>query len=143
VDVNKGFTIYKTLVGFESIFPPAWDDPNFHYEEEAAYREQRVGEFVAEVNEANADGWFAIIQRCAQTESDDLATFPVFGRFLQKLSQAKPQIVLGFIDRLDERLSGFLGVILSGLAQIDPRADLDAKIAEWLAEEKHLVEMAH
>jgi ppGpp synthetase/RelA/SpoT-type nucleotidyltranferase len=143
VDVNKGFTIYKTLVGFESIFPPAWDDPNFHYEEEAAYREQRVGEFVAEVNEANADGWFAIIQRCAQTELDDLATFPVFGRFLQKLSQAKPQIVLGFIDRLDERLSGFLGVILSGLAQSDPRADLDAKIAEWLAEEKHLVEMAH
>jgi hypothetical protein len=143
VDVNKGFTIYKTLVGFEPIFPPAWDDPNFHYEEEAAHREQRVGEFVAEVNEANADGWFAIIQRCAQTESDDLATFPVFGRFLQKLSQAKPQIVLGFIDRLDERLSGFLGVILSGLAQIDPRADLDAKIAEWLAEEKHLVEMAH
>jgi hypothetical protein len=25
--------------------------------------------------------WFAVIQRCAQTESDDLATFPVFGQF--------------------------------------------------------------
>jgi ppGpp synthetase/RelA/SpoT-type nucleotidyltranferase len=143
VDANKGFTIYKTLVGFESVFPPAWDDPNFNYEEEAAYREQRIGKFVAEVNETNAEEWFAIIQRCAQTESDVLATFPAFGQFLQKLSQAKPQVVLGFIDRLDERLGGFLGVMLSGLAQSDRRADFDAKIAEWLAQEKHLVEMAH
>jgi ppGpp synthetase/RelA/SpoT-type nucleotidyltranferase len=139
----KGFTIYKTLVGFESVFPPAWDDANFDYEAEGAYRAERIGEFVAEVNEANAEQWFAIIQRCAQTESDDLATFRVFGQFLQKLSQSKPQVVLGFIDRLDERLSGFLGVILSGLAQSDRRADLDAKIAQWLAQEKHLVEMAH
>ena len=51
--------------------------------------------------------------------------------------------MLGFIDRLDERLTGFLGVMLSGLVQSDRRADLDAKIAEWLAQEKHLAEMAH
>jgi ppGpp synthetase/RelA/SpoT-type nucleotidyltranferase len=143
VDTNRGFTTYKTLVGFESVFPPAWDDPNFNYQEEAAYREQRVGAFVAEVNDASAEEWFAIIQRCAQTESNDLATFPVFGQFLQKLGQTKPQIVLGFIHRLDERLRGFLGVMLSGLAQSDRRTDLDAKIAEWLAQEGHLVEMAH
>jgi hypothetical protein len=142
-NANKGFTIYKTLVGFESVFPPAWDDPNFSYEEEAAYRMERIGEFVAEVNETNTEQWFAIIQRCAQTESDDLATFPVFGQFLQKLSQAKPHLVLGFIDRIEGRLAGFLGVMLGGLAQSDRRADLDAKIREWLAAEKHLVAIAH
>jgi len=143
VSANKGFTIYKTLVGFESVFPPAWDDPNFSYEQEAAYREQRIDEFVAEVKEQNAEEWFAIIQCCAQTESNDLATFPSFGDFLQKLGRAKPQVVLGFIDRLDRRLSAFLGVMLSGLAQSDRRADLDTKIAEWLAQERHLVEIAH
>jgi ppGpp synthetase/RelA/SpoT-type nucleotidyltranferase len=95
VNANKGFTIYKTLVGFESVFPPAWDDPNFDYEEEAAYREQRIGDFVEQVSETNAEEWFAIIQRCAQTESDDLATFPVFGKFLQKLSEAKSQLCWG------------------------------------------------
>jgi ppGpp synthetase/RelA/SpoT-type nucleotidyltranferase len=143
VNANKGFTIYKTLVGFESVFPPAWDDPNFHYEEEAAYREQCIAEFVEQVNATNAEEWLTILQRCAETESDDLATFPVFAQFLKKLSQAKPHIVLGFIDRLDGRLKGFLGVMLTGLAQSDRRADLDAKIAEWLAQGKNLVEMAH
>jgi hypothetical protein len=51
--------------------------------------------------------------------------------------------VLGFIDRLDEHLRGFLGVMLSGLAQSDRRAELNTKIEEWLAQEKNLVQMAH
>jgi ppGpp synthetase/RelA/SpoT-type nucleotidyltranferase len=142
-NANREFTIYKTLVGFESVFPPAWDNPDFDLAEEDAYREQRLDELVAEVNEANAEEWFSILQRCAQTESDDLATFPSFGKFLQKLSEVKPKIMLGFVDRLGERLLGFLGVILSGLAQSCARADMDAKIAEWLEQEKHLGEMAH
>jgi len=142
-NANKAFTIYKVLVGFESVFPPAWDDPEFDYEAEESYRKERSAAFVAEVDETNAEEWFAIIQRCAQTESNDLAAFPSFGRFLQQLSQAKPQIVLGFLDKIEGRLTDFLGVILSGLAQSDRRSDLDAKIREWLAQEKHLVAIAH
>lgn len=140
---NRAFTIYKVLVGFESVFPPAWDDPEFDYEAEEAYRKEHRAAFVAEIDEANAEEWFAIIQRCAQTESNDLATFPSFGEFLQQLGQAKPQVVLGFLDKIEGRLTDFLGTILSGLAQSDRRADLDAKIRERLAEEKHLVAIAH
>lgn len=51
--------------------------------------------------------------------------------------------MLGFVDRLGERLTGFLGVMLSGLARSDQRATLDTRMAEWLTQEKHLVEMAH
>jgi hypothetical protein len=138
-NANRGFTIYKILVGFESAFPPAWDDPEFGYEAEEAYRKERIAAFVAEVDETNAGLWFAIIHRCAQTESNDLATFPSFGQFLQQLGQARPQIVLGFLDKIKGRLTAFLGTILSGLAQSDRRSDLDTKIREWLAEEKHFV----
>jgi hypothetical protein len=142
-NANRGYTIYKTLVGFESVFPPAWDDPKFDLEGEDAYREQRIDELVADVTEANTEEWFAMLQRCARTESDDLATFPSFGKFLQKLSHAKPKIMLGFIDRLGQRLTGFLGIILSGLAQSDRRAEMDSKIEEWLEQGKFLGEMAH
>jgi ppGpp synthetase/RelA/SpoT-type nucleotidyltranferase len=143
VDANTRFTIYKTLVGYESVFPPAWDDGDFDYRQKETYRNERIDELVAEVNAENADEWFGIIQRSAQTESDNLATFPSFGLFLQKLSAAKPQIVLGFIGKLDERLKGFLGLMLSGLAQSDSRIEMEAKIAQWLAEEKHLLQIAH
>lgn len=142
-NANRRFVIYKTLVGYEFVFPLAWADPDFDLNEEAGYRKARIGELVADVNEQNAEDWLATLTRCAETESDDLATFPSLGEFLQKLSEAKPRIVLGFVDRLGERLTGFLGVILSGLAKSTERAALDAKIAEWLLQEKHLVEMAH
>ena len=143
VDANKGFTTYKTLVGFELVFPPAWDNPNFDLEGESEYREQRINALVAEVSEDNAEEWLAILQRCAQTESNDLATFPSFGKFLQKLAQSKPKIMLGYVDRLGERLDRFLGVILSGLAQSDGRAELNAKIAKWVEQERYLVEIGH
>jgi ppGpp synthetase/RelA/SpoT-type nucleotidyltranferase len=143
VNENRGYTIYKTLVGFESVFPPAWEDQNFDLEGEESYREERIDELVAGVNEQNAEEWLIVLQRCAQTESNDAATFPSFGKFLQTLSQSKPKVVLGFIDRLGDRLTGFLGIILSGLAQSDRRTDVNAKIAEWLREEMHLVEIAH
>ena len=41
LDANKGFAIYKTLVGFESVFSAAWNNSNFQYEQEAAYRDRR------------------------------------------------------------------------------------------------------
>ena len=142
-DANKRFTVYKTLVGYDSVFSPMWESEDFDFSEADVYRKERIDELVAEVNEGNADEWFAIIQRCAQTESNDLATFPSFGLFLQKLSRAQPRIVLGFIEKLDDRLTGFLGIILSGLAESDRRAEVDQKIAQWLSEDRYLLQIAH
>jgi ppGpp synthetase/RelA/SpoT-type nucleotidyltranferase len=142
-DANTRFVTYKTLVGFESVFPPMWESEGFHYEEEQKYRSKRIDELVADVMEKNADDWFAIINRCAQTKSNDLATFPSFGEFLQRLGRDKPSIVLGFIDRLEKPLTGFLGVILSGLAQSSQSAALEKRIEEWLAEDQYLVQIAH
>jgi hypothetical protein len=102
-----------------------------------------IDELVAEVNEGNADEWFAICQRCAQTDSSDAATFPSFGLFLQKLGRAKPLIVLRFFEKLDERLAGFLGIMLSGLAESDSHAEVAAKIVQWVSEDRYLNQIAH
>jgi ppGpp synthetase/RelA/SpoT-type nucleotidyltranferase len=142
-DGNRTFVIYNTLVGFESVFPPMWEDHEFDYSETEAYRNERIDELVADVDRRNADEWFAIIQRSARTESNDMATFPSFGQFLQKLARTNPAIMLEYIDRLDDRLAGFLGVMLSGLAESDRVGVVDDKIAQWLTEDRHLGQIAH
>lgn len=142
-DANKGFVTYKTLVGFESVFPPMWVSDGFNYDEDQAYRSKRIDELVADVTETNAADWFAIINRCAQTKSSDMATFPSFGEFLQRLGREKPSIVLGYIDKLEQPLTGFLGIMLSGVAQSSQSAALEKRIAEWLAEDRYLVQIAH
>jgi ppGpp synthetase/RelA/SpoT-type nucleotidyltranferase len=143
LDANKLFTIYKTLVGYESVFPMMWENEHSDPAEEDAYRKARIDEFVEGISEANADEWFAIIQRCAQTESSDAATFPNFGEFLKRLSKERPTVALGYMEKLDEKLAGFLGVMLAGLAESERAEEANAKIAACLSEDKYLVQIAH
>ena len=105
INTDHSFVVYKILVGFESVFPPAWKTENFDFGQEKEYREQRIRELIEEVTEESADDWLAILTRCAQTESNDGATFLSFGHFLEELGEAKPQIILQYLDRLDESLS--------------------------------------
>ena len=75
-------------------------------------------------------------------KSSDAATFPKFGEFLRKLSKAQPAVVLGYIAELDEKLTGFLGVMLAGL-ESNRAEEVSAKISQWLAEDRYLIQIAH
>ena len=51
--------------------------------------------------------------------------------------------MLGYIEKLNEKLTGFLGLMLTGLEESNRAEDANAKIAEWLSEDKYLVQIAH
>jgi ppGpp synthetase/RelA/SpoT-type nucleotidyltranferase len=138
INGDETYVIYKTLVGFESVFPPAWDDPSFDYEKADGFRKDRIAELLREVTDATAEKWFTILIRCAQTESDDLATFPSFAQFLKDLAQSKPQIVVGYLDRLDSRLAAFLPAMLNGLECGLPPDILRAKVLNWIDEKRYI-----
>ena len=129
---DPDFVIFKTLVGFNSVFPPAWEEKDFHYEQAEAYRTEQVEALLTSVDAASADAWFDRINRYAQIESDDAATFPVFGKFLERLAEAQPAIVLSYINRIDGLLANFLPCMLTGLMRSAERAQTIARIDTWL-----------
>ncbi len=139
---NHDFVIYKTLVGFNSIFPPAWEEKEFHYQQVEAYRAEQVDMLVASVVEANANDWFDRISRYARTESNDAATFPVFGKFLERLAEAQPAIVFSYIDRLEEPLVNFLPGMLAGLMRSEECAKALALIEAWIHAGNHIGHIA-
>lgn len=141
-NADPDFVIYKTLVGFDSVFPPAWEDKEFQYEEAGAYRAEKVDALLASVEETSADAWFDRISRYARTESDDAATFPVFGNFLDRLAEAQPAIVFSYIDRLEGPLAHFLPGMLAGLMRSTERAQALARIDAWLHMGKHIGHIA-
>jgi ppGpp synthetase/RelA/SpoT-type nucleotidyltranferase len=58
INSNPEYVIYKTLVGFESVFPPAWENHNFGWQEQEEYRDKQIREFIEnEINEKNAAEW--------------------------------------------------------------------------------------
>lgn len=135
---NRDFVIYKTLVGFESVLAPHWDGDPMDVQAERAYREAKVDELVREVNESNADDWLVILKRCANTNSNDLATFPTFGRFLEALARSQPGIVEAYIDRLDDHLANFLPSLLQGLAATEHWPAIKTRIDRWVSERRYL-----
>jgi ppGpp synthetase/RelA/SpoT-type nucleotidyltranferase len=117
INSDQDYVIYKTLVGFNSIFPPAWEDNSFQYEEIEAYRGAQVDIFLKSINDGNAEAWLHKINRCASTKSNDGMTFKVFGDFLEKLAILHPEIVFSYFNNLNDPWSYFLPQFLNGLMQ--------------------------
>ncbi len=132
VNANAGFVRYKTLVGYESVMPPQWDDESFDYSETEGYRRQRIAEYVESLSDETEDEWYAIIERCAATKSSDMATFPLFGEFLVLLAKHKPEMAERFLLRANGDVLNFLTPFLKGLHESGDRAIYDRTIARYL-----------
>lgn len=123
VNAIPDFVTFKSLVGYESVFPPEWDDIHMGWEAKETYRAARIEEFVAALDAENADHWFAIALRCAGVESSDLATFPSFGKFLRRVAEEKPDIGEAWLARAEGTpLLRFMPGFLHGLTKSRPKA---------------------
>jgi len=138
VNANQKFVTFKTLVGFQSVFPPAWEDDDFDIEVINDYRKEDIDRLVSQVSDETSGEWLEIITQCANTSSDDQATFQSFGGFLEQLAYVQPAIVLSYFDRLDSALSSFLSAMLCGLEKASLKEMAFEKVRDWIKEHKYL-----
>lgn len=129
INKDQDFIKYKVLVGFESVYPAHWEDENFDFHGEDAYRRAEADRFIEEITPENEQTWFRFIERCSGTKSNDLATFPVFGAFLDKLSERKPEIAERLLSNASEDLRHFVPEFLNGLAR-SARSDIYEQVLE-------------
>jgi Region found in RelA / SpoT proteins len=122
INTDPGFVRYKTLVGYESVMPPQWDDEGFDYIKTEKYRRERIAEYAESLSDEAENEWYATIERCAATKSNDMATFRLFEEFLVLLSKHKPQIAERFLRRANDDVLGFLAAFLQGLYDSGDRA---------------------
>lgn len=142
VNADPEYVIFKTLVGYESVFPPAWANRNFRYTEAEAYRQAVFPELIDSVTDATAEAWLLRLDLFARVDGTDGATFPSFGRFLGQLAESKPEIVLGYLPRVDGPLKTFLPVMLNGLLKTDLRPHTLAAMNDWIADGQNLALLA-
>lgn len=135
------FVTYKTLVGFESVFPLDWNDDRSSFERTAAYRRAEVERLAAGVSDENFEEWLGTLRRCAQTKSNDGATFPNFRVFLIELGKRRPELMLRLFDALDKDLDWFVGSMLQGLESGTQQAEIGRRIAAWAEAHEHLFQI--
>lgn len=134
IDANGEYSIYKTLIGFEGVFGE-WTGRRGEGSYTTAAQERRVAdakELAASIPQDGFAVWKQRVLTFAQTESNDLATFPVFYEFLACVAGSYPDFALDLLVNESDRLSAFLIPILRGVWDSDKKAELLPVMRGWI-----------
>jgi hypothetical protein len=124
LESHHEYQIYKQLIGFEGIFgrwedltrsDDAWDYSN-------AKRVAAMRSYLDQINAQTYDTWRDRILEFSKTESDDMATFPVFYEFLEVIGREQPRMAMELVLQHEERMSAFLIPLVGGLWQSSQQA---------------------
>lgn len=134
IDANEEYAIYKTLVGFEAVFGD-WSSSKRDESLALGAQDFRVKEarvIASRIAGEGFDVWRRRILTFAKTESNDMATFPVFYEFLAEVASSYPAFALDLLINESEQLSKFLIPILRGLWDGETRDRLVPLLREWV-----------
>jgi hypothetical protein len=129
---------YRVLIGFEGIFGDwkTWQARQDRFEETERFRRAKAHEYANAIDATNFPEWQTRIIRYAQTQSTDLATFPVFYEFLAAFARAAPALAYELLRRNTAAISRFLIPLLSGLWDGPERSSVRAQILSWADDAK-------
>jgi hypothetical protein len=63
---DRTFVTFKTLVGYDSVFPPTWDSEEFDIHGVDEYRTKAVADLVGQVTQATVEEWFRTVTNDCQ-----------------------------------------------------------------------------
>ena len=132
------YQIYRVLIGFEGIFGDweTWQGRQDRFAETDRLRRDTAHKYASTITADNYPEWRTRIIRYAQTQSTDIATFPVFYEFLLAFARAAPSLAYELLSKDGERISQFLIPILSGLWDGPERTAVRGLIVAWMADAK-------
>lgn len=137
---NAEYQIYRTLIGFEGIFGD-WqqikEDEQPGTEEDEA-RRAKASRFASEITPENYPEWRLRILKYSETQSDDLATFPVFYYFLERFAVAQPKLAFELLSKDTSQIESFMIPLIRGLFAGPEREATSAVIKTWVQEGKYL-----
>ncbi|MGH7184630.1 MAG: hypothetical protein ACREJN_22005, partial [Nitrospiraceae bacterium] len=134
------YQIYKILIGFEGKFGD-WSElkgDGGSGEEIDKLRKEKASEHATSITTENYAEWRIRILKYAETESADLATFPIFNHFLELFATAQPKLALQLISTDSERIEKVLIPLLRTL-WVGPEGNATRSlVASWIEQGRYL-----
>lgn len=141
---DKEYQKFRILIGFESIFHD-WEKgekESDDYERERKFRETEALKLAETINTASYKEWKERIIRYTSIKSNDMATFPYFGKFLEHFGKTSPALALQLLSEASDQLENFIIAILRGVAETERKGDVYSLIENWCDEGKYLFSLA-
>ncbi|EJB03094.1 hypothetical protein Rleg9DRAFT_1919 [Rhizobium leguminosarum bv. trifolii WSM597] len=139
-DLNE-YQIYRDLIGFEGIFQKWQERAQSRTEFRAleAYRSSKASEYAESIDVDKWPLWHRRILTFCETESDDLATFPRFYEFLEKLAVRQPGLALELLREDSPQIARFTIPLLRGLWAGPLQGETRDLVWGWISRAEHLI----
>jgi len=142
ISMNHEYQIFKILIGFDGIhfdWHELKSDDNV-FEKEEKYRKSKAEEFAKNISKDNFPEWTERILLYASIESNDLATFPIFHYYLEKLSLYHPELIIKLLQDESKKLENFIITILRSLSVSEKNNEACEIVVEWIKEGIYLTQ---
>ena len=141
---DEEYQKFRILIGFESIFHD-WEKggkESEDFDRERKFRETKAVKLAETIDTDSYNEWKERIIRYASIKSNDMATFPYFGKFLEHFGKTSPALALQLLLETSDQLENFIIAILYGVAETERKGDVYSLIEGWCDERKYLFSLA-
>lgn len=140
INRSQEYEIYKTLIGYEGVFGD-WSALKDGRLSRISTEESRIkiaAQYAESITSLNFAEWRGRILQYSKTRSGDLATFPVFYRFLELFASMRPELAVRLIENDDKALERFLIPILRGLGSSSESLTAGEIVLGWANSGRYL-----
>jgi len=141
LNADEEFSLYKTMVGRDSVRPDGWDDSAFDHKAIEAWRAERFTEIAGQTKPEDADDWIARTRRYVGVQAGSNERWPM-ADFVARLAEVRPEIGQHFLEQMDAELSPVLVGLLKGLEAAEQREFVQRHVARFIGEGRFLVQLA-
>ena len=142
LNADEDFVVFKTIVGYGSVFPHQWDEGGSDFERDQAVRHQRQDELADSITLENWPTWKSRLAIAANVKSSDLATFPPYERFLSTIAARQPTLAFELLADRSILPESTIRPITSALLNGELRGKVEALLEQWLDQGRLVPEIA-
>jgi hypothetical protein len=142
LNADPDFVLYKTLIGYDSVRPGAWDGDHFDPSATEDWRNESYPKLLATIDDKSADEWLDRIRRYLGERSGSGSHAPMRD-FAKMLAKQKPAIAIGYLYKMDDDLASILIPLVTGVEAAGEQDTVRLFAERWIGSERFLWELVN
>ena len=142
LNADEQFLAFKTIVGYQSVFPHEWEEDSMDFDRRESVRRQQQLELTDDISKDNWSDWKSLLATAAHVQSDDLLTFPPYVEFLSLLADRHKDLAFDLLAERETMPGWTIRPIAQALLNGDLRREVEELLNQWLEEGLFVQEIA-
>ena len=142
LNADEEFVIFKTIVGYKSVFPHQWEEERGDFGRDEDARNRRQDELADTITRQNWPVWKARLATAAHVKSNDGATFPPYRRFLSEIATRQPRLAFELLIDRSILPDWTIPPIACALLEGELHPEVEQLLSQWVDDGRLLSEIA-